>query len=640
MYFVNAAGPLSEMDTFVMNNLVPYDIQLVNSESRLDSTQGLSSFDDHNRYDTLLKKIIGLCKEMNIDTSQIDNSNEETIDVKKVDIELNEMKEVFDNLIHEKKALEIKKEHKEQLKRQIVLIQGFNIKVEKFFKFEFMKFRFGQMPRESYEKLIEYRRNVEVITFELHREGDDVFLAYFMPRMARKEVDEFFQSIYFKRIRLSDEIHGHPKKALVDVDAELTGINDELAKIQEKIEGYISRYKDRTSELYSIVSKLCHIFSARQYAIHTKEAFYLTGWVPSSKIDDFVEETKKSNSISFVVEEDEDVKKLTPPTKLNNSPFFKPFEALISMYGVPNYRELDPTIFVSITYLLMFGIMFGDVGQGLVIALAGGFLYKKTRNQLGLIAIYLGISSMISGVFYGSLFGNEEFLREHLSFIPMFNPMENQGTILIVAIGFGVVLILLAMVLNIMNAVKSKKFGKLLFDRNGVVGVVVYFAILYVVLNKVIALEAPVLPAIILICVSFALIVLSHPLQKLFEGKKEFLPKDKTGFFIEAFFELIETILAIMSNTISFMRVGAFALNHVGFFMAFHMLSEMVEKTTGQAGSIAVMVFGNLLIIVLEGLIVAIQGLRLEYYELFSRFFIGEGIEYKPFFEKKRINKI
>jgi V/A-type H+-transporting ATPase subunit I len=97
----------------------------------------------------------------------------------------------------------------------------------------------------------------------------------------------------------------------------------------------------------------------------------------------------------------------------------------------------------------------------------------------------------------------------------------------------------------------------------------------------------------------------------------------------------VETVLAILSNTISFMRVGAFALNHVGFFMAFRMLSDLV----GGSGSVFVMIFGNVLIIILEGLIVGIQGLRLEYYELFSRFFKGDGEVFTPFYitnEKQR----
>jgi V/A-type H+-transporting ATPase subunit I len=183
------------------------------------------------------------------------------------------------------------------------------------------------------------------------------------------------------------------------------------------------------------------------------------------------------------------------------------------------------------------------------------------------------------------------------------------------------------MVINIINLSKNKNYGKLLFDRNGIAGLVFYLALLYFAMAKLIKLDITLWVVVLLIILPLILIFLAHPLENLIKHKKHILPEDKTGFFIESFFELVETILAILSNTISFMRVGAFALNHVGFFLAFHMLADMV----GGAGSTIVMIFGNILIICLEGLIVAIQGLRLEYYELFSRFFKGEGIQFKPF---------
>ncbi|MBC7960751.1 MAG: V-type ATP synthase subunit I [Vallitaleaceae bacterium] len=637
MYFVNAAGPIKEIDSFVMNHLASSEIQLINSTSVVGSDPRLKSFDDRSPYEVLLKKISALCREMSIDTSVIDIEVHEAIDVHGVEIEFDELNSQFESLIIREKELEAIREHKKVLRRQSILIQDLNIEVDVFYTFEYMKFRFGKIPKESFEKITELQEKMEVIIYEVHRDLEDVYIVYFMPRMVQPEIDEFFSSLSFTRIRISDEVKGFPKKSLLKLEAELEVIEAELQEIIGKIGEFNNSFRERMTYLYGAVSKLHHIFSVRQYAIHTKEAFYMTGWVPASKMEAFVEKTKKSDVISFVVEEDEDKKEIVPPTKLVNGKFFKPFETFISMYGVPNYKEMDPTLFVGITYILMFGIMFGDLGQGFVIAALGAFVYKKYDSALGHIAIYLGVCSMITGIFYGSLFGNEEFLRHHLSFIPMINPMEHKNEVLFAAIGFGILLIIIAMAINMVNSIKSKKLGRLLFDRNGLVGIVIYFSILYVVLVKVISLKTPIFPAIVLIGVSLVIILLSHPLQKLVEGKKDFMPEDKGSYFIEAFFELVETLLAILSNTISFMRVGAFALNHVGFFLAFKMLSEMVEKSMGTAGSIGVLIFGNILIIVLEGFIVGIQGLRLEYYELFSRFFNGEGIEFKPFL---KVNKI
>lgn len=104
------------------------------------------------------------------------------------------------------------------------------------------------------------------------------------------------------------------------------------------------------------------------------------------------------------------------------------------------------------------------------------------------------------------------------------------------------------------------------------------------------------------------------------EGKKE--------YYIEGGFDLVETLLSLLSNTISFIRVGAFALNHVGLFLAF---TTMANLSNNRAIGAVILIAGNIIIIGLEGLIVFIQGLRLEYYELFSKYYTGDGIAYSPF---------
>ena len=109
-------------------------------------------------------------------------------------------------------------------------------------------------------------------------------------------------------------------------------------------------------------------------------------------------------------------------------------------------------------------------------------------------------------------------------------------------------------------------------------------------------------------------------MTKIISRKKEI---EKTPL-VEKIFEIIEMLLSFASNTISFLRLAAFAINHVGLCMAIYLLADM----TSGAGNIAISIIGNIIVIVLEGLIVGIQILRLEYYELFSRFYTGDGIEY------------
>lgn len=230
---------------------------------------------------------------------------------------------------------------------------------------------------------------------------------------------------------------------------------------------------------------------------------------------------------------------------------------------------------------------------------------------------------MIFGVLYGSIFGREDIIPA--IFI---SPMKNIQTMLIYGIGIGVVLIIIAMILNIKNGIKNKDKKKIFFETNGIAGLIFYLTILisgiYFLLKGKMIVSISIL-SIFIIVPLIAIMFKDILAEKIFKEKS----KEKSSF-IEKLFEVVEILLSFASNTISFVRIAAFAINHVGLCMAIYILSEMVTGT----GTLVVSIIGNVLVIVLEGLIVGIQVLRLEYYELFSRFYTGDGKEYKPLKEK------
>ena len=117
-----------------------------------------------------------------------------------------------------------------------------------------------------------------------------------------------------------------------------------------------------------------------------------------------------------------------------------------------------------------------------------------------------------------------------------------------------------------------------------------------------------------------------EPLGKICRGEKELFPEGVGGFVVENFFEMFEVLLSFVTNTMSFLRVGAFVLVHAGMMVVVFTLSNMV----GGAGSVIVIIVGNIFVAAMEGLIVGIQVLRLEFYEVFSRFFDGEGRPFLP----------
>lgn len=230
---------------------------------------------------------------------------------------------------------------------------------------------------------------------------------------------------------------------------------------------------------------------------------------------------------------------------------------------------------------------------------------------------------MIFGVLYGSVFGNEEIIPA-----VFIRPMQNIQTMLIYGIAIGVIFILIAMLLNIRNGIKNKDKQKIFFDTNGLAGIIFYLTVLiagvYFILKGKMIASLSILS--IFVIVPLLAIMFKQTLSKhLFKEENG----EKSSLF-EKVFNVVEILLSFASNTISFVRVAAFAINHVGLCMAIYILSDMFTGT----GSLAVTIFGNILVIVLEGLIVGIQVLRLEYYELFSRFYTGDGKEYKPLREK------
>ena len=276
---------------------------------------------------------------------------------------------------------------------------------------------------------------------------------------------------------------------------------------------------------------------------------------------------------------------------------------------------------------MMFGMMFGDIGQGLIYLLAGILIAKKSK-AIGEIAIRVGISSTAFGFVYGSLFGLEQ---EELPWLPSLigKPLDpkNIMPILLAGVVFGVVVLSVSYVIGILNRLKKKDIEEGIFGKNGLMGYIFFmsFIMIAVAITKVIniAVEIPVT----ILLVSLLIMILKQPITHLIIGKRPLVHGGIGAYLTESIFEGIETILGTLSNAISFMRVGAFALSHAGLSLAFIVMSNMSSNIIVR---IFILLLGNILILSLEGLVVLIQCLRLEYYEMFSKYFVGDGLEYKP----------
>ncbi len=360
--------------------------------------------------------------------------------------------------------------------------------------------------------------------------------------------------------------------------------------------------------------------------------YILCGWMGEDDVAKFLQETKDDPNVMVLVEENREKFFGEPPTKLKNPRFFKPFEMFIEMYGLPAADEMDPTMFVALTYTFIFGAMFGDLGQGAVLFAAGGLLYlTKKMNLAGIISI-AGLFSMFFGLMFGSVFGFEDVIPalwlkpvEAMTKLPFIGQLN---TVFIIAIAFGMALNILVMIFQIMNAAKSHDLENLLFSHNGLAGLVFYA---FIVLTVVLYMTGHKTPSNVLLVIFLGVPVLlflfKEPLGNLVEKNHKKMEVSKGMFLVQGFFELFETMLSYFSNTLSYVRIGAFAVSHAAIMEVVLMLSGAENGSPNLFG----VILGNLIVMMLEGLIVGIQVLRLEYYEMFSRFYKGSGRQFKPF---------
>jgi V/A-type H+-transporting ATPase subunit I len=615
MRFLSLVGDKEKLDYVIANSLLKSGIQLESAAKVFEKGWKLSYFSYNSEIKDTLRKIETLMKKLDISYIKKDVVLENSLDEIKQKID-----EINSEIEENHKAIEDKKEEIDILNKEIEPIKHLkNVDVDlgKLYKLDYMRFRFGKIPTGNLPELKEEMKKADVIFMELEQDAENTWILYFVSKDQRSKIDSLFNVFKFERVWLPQEVDGRAKDFLKEAEIFIKDATDKISQMNKALNEVKVKSERELENYYNQLILLEKVNNVKKYVAHDdKGSFYIFGWVPLDTLNDILVQLE-AQGIECVVKTNSEVM-VDAPTKLKNNRLVRPFETIVKMYGMPNYTEFDPTTFVALTAFLMFGFMFGDVGQGFVIFLIGLILSKK-KVGLGPILTAGGISAMIFGVLYGSVFGKEGLIKPLL-----ISPMENISTMLIAGIVSGVILIIMAMILNIKNGIKNKDKGKVLFDKNGVAGIVFYVSVLaliieFVMTGKIIGGAVIVLLTIVL---PIVLIMFKENIMSKIEKKK----LKENSSLVEKIFEIVEMLLSFMSNTISFVRLAAFAINHVGLCLAVYVLAGL----TSGAGSIAIAIIGNIIVIVLEGLIVAIQVLRLEYYELFSRFYAGDGREYKP----------
>lgn len=626
---VDMTSNVSNLDRVLTKFIDTKNFHPVLATEFVERVRGLTSFVSENPCQTMLQdlKDIEVKYDLNLPNDEI----------KDAEYNLNEMFEYMQTV---KRSLESEKNRIKDLEQHIreyenTLIQvknliSLDVALDDLFACEYIFIRLGRLPNDSVEKL-KFFQSRPFVFKSFSYDQNYSWCMYFTTEEYKREVDNIFSSLFFERIFIPDFVKGTPKEAIEALESEIDSARKQITSYKDDICSITDGCQNRLAYIKGELLFLNRLFESKKYVVGLGDKFTITGFIEEQHIEAFKQAFDGIEDLEIEVQEADGDKRITPPTKLKNGWFSKPFGMFVEMYGLPSYGELDPTPFVAITYSLLFGMMFGDLGQGLVLMLLGFLAYKYKGMRLGAIGIRIGLSSAIFGLLYGSVFGDEELLTPlytdvlGLSHKPIhIMDADFTMTLLISAIAIGAVLIVISMILNLVTLYKKKDFVEFFCSHNGLAGLLFYGFVLVAVALQF-GLGIPVLNPItisLFVGLPFLVIFLKEPIERRVHHHKMF-PNGFGGFFVEAFFELFEIALSYVTNTMSFLRVGGFILSHAGMMLVVTSLMSMV----GDAGWI-VMIFGNLFVMALEGMIVGIQVLRLQFYEMFSRYYKGDGIAF------------
>ena len=632
---MNVVGNLNYINNAILDILKSRSVNLINAKTDLEidafsvdlkSDESLqrnielnyiSSFDkDKEKYEDV-EHAKELLKFFNIE--KLDDKYFEEVDL---DLNFDKFYQDLKVKINKLKEADEKLAKLENIEKNYELFSNINIDLTELSRLEYFDVKFGILDKAGRYRIKKNYSNLLSVIFHVSSSGDDEIYMAIYPKDAAKSMETILKSVNFREVDILKGGSGTLKETIENFEKEKKFLQDKRAKILEYRDDLIKNDSESIKKILARTLVEENIENVKKYMLRSKNYFYLSAYIGVSDIDDMKKRLSKYEGLKVEFLDPKDLN-LKPPTKLKNNFFFRPFEQLVQMYGIPSYDEVDPTVFFGISYMLLFGSMFGDLGQGLVFILLGFYLGKNINKDFGELLKRMGLASSFFGLMYGSVFGNEKLLPAI-----WIRPFETIDQTLVYAIGFGLVLLVFSYIIGFINKIRIKEYEEALFSKEGLAGFVVFISMLDLGLNFMGGKGfLPNKIAIVAMIAALLLMIFKRPIYQLLSGQKvSYEDSDATGYYIQGAFSLLEALLTILSNIISFIRVGAFAINHVGLFLAFKTVGQM---TGSGFWNIVALIIGNIVIISLEGLIVFIQSLRLEYYEMFSKYFLGEGYEFR-----------
>ena len=540
----------------------------------------------------------------------------ELAELEQINQHLGELWNQFSKLEEQQHKAAEERRHLDSLSQSLEIFQSLDIDLSVLRNTrEFLDLHVGTLPLidlQRFEKAVSLAPYHFLKVF--YKTQDTAYVMVAGPPKQASDTHQLLQTADFKTLVVPPEFSDRPQK-----------IRQDLAQRQREVDSLSQQLAAEVSALGAHWAKdLSHYQAVLRLAAPYDQLvglmrggrsglILIEGWIPSRDVAHLrhMLQTRLQHPFELSVRDPIESELSRVPTLMSHPRFFRPFEVLVRNFGIPRYDEIDPTLLFTASFILMFGMMFGDIGHGAVIVVAGWY-FREKLGDFARMVIAVGMSSVLFGFLYGSVFGYEEILHA-LWVAPLSDPM----LMLSVALVWGVSFILMACVLKLYNLLTAKRYKEAWFDNQGLAGILFYLGSLYTLYHLV---QGNPLGG-------WGFLLMGLPLASILAFKwheQQGLPLGEK--IIIVLIEGFDAVMNFISNTLSFMRVAAFSLNHAALALAVFAIANGM----GLFGHWTTVVLGNLFILVLEGAIVSIQVLRLEYYEGFARFFSGNGRAFRP----------
>ncbi|HJH26546.1 MAG TPA: hypothetical protein C5S37_07160 [Methanophagales archaeon] len=606
---------------------------------------------------------------------QAEKINVAEIRLDEVEKDFGELEHTITTLIDKNERLREELSTAKELLVALKTLEDFGVDPDFVGEHEFISVYAGKLPIGNLDEL---KTTLETITGGNHlvvskqiTEGETeggkapfAFVLIATLKTDKEEVERVLTRLDFESRVFPEHILDSINDAIQDTATRIQRLESDINENESEIEEIReTRFKDLL-----VMRELVQIEESKAKAKvlfgKSEHVRVIEGWTPKQEVERIIEGINEETGGFSVVEVIEPTREdVRVPSLLNNPRIIKPFESVIKMYGHPLYKDIDPTLITAIMFPVLFGLMFPDIGHGFFILLLGLALTRftgleKGMREMGIIIVLCGLCSVIAGVLFGEVLGFSHHASKLVGasiegvtvpewLIITWNPFEPMAdiklffvlTMLIGALHMG-----LGLFLNVINNFSHRNILEVI---RGFVKIWCLFGALYLLLVlfgiSFIGLKAGIVIFIMLpILLLFILKIVSE--LRHGEGSEQHInggTKEKRAIMdyliilIDGVIDaLLENFFRFLANIVSYGRILALALCHAALIEVFILLTFMCWVNIPVVGPViaaVVFILGTAIVVILEAIMAGIHTIRLHFYEWFTKFYEGGGVEFSPF---------